>query len=140
MTLQEYITKYKIKLPKDRGSVEMFYFDGFGIKEVIKLQFVSKKEFECLSVLHDYLTINKDVNLPDVYKELASNKKLKEYFSLIKQSSMEETFEILDKIRSQNPMDIARKINSRRKLDNALKNDEKLRKNRVFLGKEKDEQ
>ena len=100
MTLQEYITKYKIKLPKDRGSVEMFYFDGFGIKEVIKLQFVSKKEFECLSVLHDYLTINKDVNLPDAYKELASNKKLKEYFSLIKQSSMEDAIEA-DKLFNQ---------------------------------------
>ena len=138
MTFQEYITENAIKVTKNKGYVEVNNIDRFGRIENIKLKYVSKQEFECLSVLHDYLAKNKDVKLSAVYSELASNKKLKDYFTLVKQNSIEQTLESIDELSFLGPMYLAIRINSRRKLEDAVNKDEKLKKNRVFLEKQKD--
>lgn len=138
MTFQEYIIENAIKVTKNKGYVEVNNIDRFGRIENIKLKYVSKQEFECLSVLHDYLAKNKDVKLSAVYSELASNKKLKDYFTLVKQNSIEQTLESIDELSFLGPMYLAIRINSRRKLEDAVNKDEKLKKNRVFLEKQKD--
>ncbi len=138
MTFQEYITENAIKVTKNKGFVEVNNINRFGRIENIKLKYVSKQEFEYLSVLYDYLTKNKDVKLSAVYSELASNKKLKDYFTLVKQSSIEQTLESIDELSFHGPMYLAIRINSRRKLEDAVNKDEKLKKNRVFLEKQKD--
>ena len=138
MTFQEYITENAIKVTKNKGYVEVSNIDRFGRIENIKLKYVSKQEFEYLSVLYNYLAKNKDVKLSAVYSELASNKKLKDYFTLVKQSSIEQTLESIDELSIHGPMYLAIRINSRRKLEDAVNKDEKLKKNRVFLEKQKD--